>query len=132
MLYSEKVMEHFNNPHNVGSLDANDPDVGSGTYGSPACGDIMNMHIKIDGNGLIIDAKFKTFGYGSAIASSSLFTDKVMGKTLEDALKISNKEIAKELELPPIKIHCSVMAQEALKNAIADLKQKKMPENSLP
>jgi nitrogen fixation protein NifU and related proteins len=124
MLYSAKVMDHFTNPRNVGSLDDNDPAVGTGTYGSPACGDVMKLQIKIDGDERIIDAKFKTFGCGSAIASSSLLTEKIMGKTLGQAMELSNSEIAKELELPPIKVHCSVMAEEALKAAIADLRSK--------
>jgi len=124
MLYSAKVMDHFTNPRNVGSLDDNDPKVGTGTYGSPACGDVMKLQIKINGDERIIDAKFKTFGCGSAIASSSLLTEKIMGKTLDQAMELSNSEIARELELPPIKVHCSVMAEEALKAAIADLRSK--------
>jgi nitrogen fixation NifU-like protein len=124
MLYSAKVMDHFTNPRNVGSLDDNDPKVGTGTYGSPACGDVMKLQIKIDGDERIIDAKFKTFGCGSAIASSSLLTEKIMGKTLDQAMELSNSEIARELELPPIKVHCSVMAEEALKAAITDLRSK--------
>ena len=125
MQYSAKVMEHFTNPRNVGSLDDGDPKVGTGTYGSPACGDVMKLQIKINGDERIIDAKFKTFGCGSAIASSSLLTEKIMGRTLDEAMELSNSEIAKELELPPIKVHCSVMAEEALKAAIDDLRKKK-------
>lgn len=124
MEYSDKVMEHFTNPRNVGALDENDPNVGTGTYGSPACGDVMKLQIRVNGDRRIVDAKFKTFGCGSAIASSSLLTEKVIGKTLEEALTVSNKEIARELELPPIKEHCSIMAEEALKAAVENLKQK--------
>jgi len=125
MQYSEKVMEHFNNPRNVGSLDENELFVGTGTYGSPACGDVMKLQIKVDDNDYIIDAKFKTFGCGSAIASSSLLTEKIIGKHLDQALKVSKSEIAEELQLPPIKVHCSVMATETLKAAVADLKKNK-------
>ena len=125
MQYSNKVMEHFSNPRNVGSLDESDPNVGTGTFGSPVCGDVMKLQIMIDDNEQIIEAKFRTFGCGSAIASSSLLTEKIIGRTLDDALILSNTEIAKELELPPIKVHCSVMAEEALKDAIANIRKKK-------
>ncbi|MBI9017017.1 MAG: Fe-S cluster assembly scaffold IscU [Phycisphaerae bacterium] len=124
MQYSEKVMEHFNNPQNVGTLDENDPNVGVGTYGSPACGDVMKLYIKVE-NDAIVDVKFKTFGCGSAIASSSLLTEKIKGKTLEEAMEISNKAISEELNLPAIKKHCSVMAEEALKSAIEDIQKKR-------
>lgn len=124
--YSDKVIDHFNNPRNVGSLDKNDPNVGTGVVGAPECGDVMKLQIKInDETGVIEDAKFKTFGCGSAIASSSLVTEWVKGKTLDDALKIKNTEIVQELSLPPIKIHCSVLAEDAIKAAISDYKKKK-------
>jgi nitrogen fixation NifU-like protein len=121
-IYSDKVMEHFENPHNVGEFDKPD---GEGTYGSPVCGDMMKISILVDENDVITDAKFKTFGCGSAIASSSIATDMIIGKTIEDALKISNKMIVDELGgLPPIKIHCSVLADHAIKSAIYDYAQK--------
>lgn len=125
MHYSDKVMDHFNNPRNVGSLDENDPDVGVGTFGSPECGDVMKLYIRLGENRCIIDVKFKTFGCGSAIASGSLLTEKIMGKTIDEAMAVTNGEIARELELPPVKVHCSVMAQEALKAALADVRQKR-------
>ncbi|MBX7115358.1 MAG: Fe-S cluster assembly scaffold IscU [Myxococcaceae bacterium] len=125
MAYSEKVIEHYENPQNVGTLDKNDPNVGTGLVGAPACGDVMRLQLKISDDGVIQDAKFKTFGCGSAIASSSLVTEWVKGKTLEQAHQLSNKEIAKELALPPVKIHCSVLAEDAIKAAIEDFKAKR-------
>lgn len=125
MAYSNKVIEHYENPQNVGTLDKNDPNVGTGLVGAPACGDVMRLQLKIDDDGVIQDAKFKTFGCGSAIASSSLVTEWVKGKTLDEANKVSNKEIAKELALPPVKIHCSVLAEDAIKAAIEDFKAKR-------
>ena len=125
MAYSEKVIDHMENPRNVGSMDRNDPTVGTGMVGAPACGDVMKLQLKINDNGIIEDAKFKTFGCGSAIASSSLITTMVKGQTVEEALTISNSEIAKELSLPPVKIHCSVLAEDAIKAAIADFRNKK-------
>ena len=125
MAYSEKVIEHFENPGNVGTLDKNDPNVGTGLVGAPACGDVMKLQIKISDEGVIEDAKFKTFGCGSAIASSSLVTEWVKGKTVDEAGTISNKEIAKELSLPPVKIHCSVLAEDAIKAAIEDFRAKR-------
>ncbi|MFO0576542.1 MAG: Fe-S cluster assembly scaffold IscU [Polyangia bacterium] len=123
MAYSEKVIDHYENPRNVGSLDKNDPSVGTGLVGAPACGDVMKLQIKIE-NGVITDAKFKTFGCGSAIASSSLVTEWVKGMTVEQAAKIENSTIAEELNLPPVKIHCSVLAEDAIKAAIADYHKK--------
>jgi nitrogen fixation NifU-like protein len=120
-VYSPKVIELFQNPKNVGSFDENEPNVGTGVVGSPACGDVMQLQIKVNDRDIIEDARFKTFGCGSAIASASLATEWLKGKTLEEARKIKNVEIAKELELPPIKIHCSVLAEDAIKNAIEDL-----------
>ena len=128
MAYSEKVIDHLENPRNVGSLDRNDPDVGTGMVGAPACGDVMKLQLKINDSGIIEDAKFKTFGCGSAIASSSLITTMVKGQSIEDALAISNAEIAKELSLPPVKIHCSVLAEDAIKAAINDYQTKKETE----
>ncbi|MBL8957236.1 MAG: Fe-S cluster assembly scaffold IscU [Myxococcaceae bacterium] len=125
MAYSEKVIEHYENPKNVGTLDKEDPNVGTGLVGAPACGDVMRLQLKISDEGVIQDAKFKTFGCGSAIASSSLVTEWVKGKTVDQAGTISNKEIAKELSLPPVKIHCSVLAEDAIKAAIEDFKKKK-------
>ncbi len=125
MAYSEKVIEHYENPKNVGTLDKEDPNVGTGLVGAPACGDVMRLQLKISDDGVIQDAKFKTFGCGSAIASSSLVTEWVKGKTVDQAGTISNKEIAKELSLPPVKIHCSVLAEDAIKAAIEDFKKKK-------
>ena len=124
MAYSDKVIDHLENPRNVGSLDRNDPDVGTGMVGAPACGDVMKLQLKINDSGIIEDAKFKTFGCGSAIASSSLITTMVKGQTIEDALAISNAEIAKALSLPPVKIHCSVLAEDAIKAAINDYQTK--------
>ncbi len=125
MPYSEKLMDHFDNPRNVGSLEGDDPNVGTGMVGNPVCGDVMKMQIKVDGNSTIIDAKFKTFGCGSAIASSSLATEWLKGKTLDEAMTIKNKDLAKELSLPPVKVHCSVLAEDAVRAAIEDLKKKK-------
>jgi Fe-S cluster assembly scaffold IscU len=124
MAYSGKVIDHYQNPRNVGSLDKNDPSVGTGIVGAPECGDVMKLQIKCDGDGRIVDAKFKTFGCGSAIASSSLATEWVKGKTVDEALQIRNTEIVKELSLPPVKIHCSVLAEDAIRAAIADFKKK--------
>jgi nitrogen fixation NifU-like protein len=125
MAYSNKVVEHFENPTNVGTLDKNDPNVGTGLVGAPACGDVMRLQLKISDEGVIEDAKFKTFGCGSAIASSSLVTEWVKGKSMDDAMKITNKEIAQELSLPPVKIHCSVLAEDAIKAAIEDFRAKR-------
>ncbi len=124
MAYSEKVIDHYNNPRNVGSLDKNSPEVGTGLVGAPECGDVMKLQIRVNEDGVIEDAKFKTFGCGSAIASSSLATEWVKGKTVDQALAIKNVDIVKELNLPPIKIHCSVLAEDAIKSAIADYKKK--------
>jgi nitrogen fixation NifU-like protein len=124
MAYSEKVINHYENPHNVGSLDKNDPHVGTGLVGAPACGDVMKLQIKVNDNGVIEDAKFKTYGCGSAIASSSLVTEMLKGRTLDEAREIKNTSIAQELELPPVKIHCSVLAEDAIKAAIDDYKTK--------
>ena len=125
MAYSEKVIDHYNNPRNVGKLDSNDPDVGTGMVGAPACGDVMKLQIKVNKEGIIEDAKFKTYGCGSAIASSSLVTEWVKGKSLEQAATIKNTELAEELSLPPVKIHCSVLAEDAIKAAINDYKAKR-------
>src|SRR5688572_4768453 len=125
MAYSDKVIENFEQPKNVGTLDKNDPNVGTGLVGAPACGDVMRLQLKISDEGVIQDAKFKTFGCGSAIASSSLVTEWVKGKTLDQAMAISNKDVAKELSLPPVKIHCSVLAEDAIKAAVADFKKKR-------
>ena len=124
MAYSNKVLDHYENPRNVGKLDDNDEDVGTGMVGAPACGDVMRLQIKVE-NDLITDAKFKTYGCGSAIASSSLLTEWVKGRSLEQATAIKNKDIAEELSLPPVKIHCSVLAEDAIKAAIADVRRKK-------
>jgi len=124
MQYSEKILEHFNNPRNVGTLDSADPNVGTGLVGAPACGDVMRLQLKISDAGIIEDARFKTFGCGSAIASSSLVSEWVKGKTLEQAAQLSNKAVAQELSLPPVKIHCSVLAEDAIKAAIEDFRQK--------
>tara|TARA_B100000035_G_C21037158_1_gene571737 strand:- start:15979 stop:16356 length:378 start_codon:yes stop_codon:yes gene_type:complete len=125
MAYSDKVLDHYENPRNVGSLDKDDPNVGTGMVGAPACGDVMKLQIKLGENGIIEDAKFKTYGCGSAIASSSLVTEMLKGKTLDEAESIKNSAIAEELALPPVKIHCSVLAEDAIKAAIEDLKNKK-------
>ena len=124
MAYSEKVLDHYENPRNVGRMDDSDSHVGTGMVGAPACGDVMRLQIKVDDNGVIEDAKFKTYGCGSAIASSSLLTEWVKGRSLDDATRIRNTDIAEELGLPPVKIHCSVLAEDAIKAAIADIKQK--------
>ena len=124
MAYSDKVIDHYENPRNVGSMDKDDKHVGTGMVGAPACGDVMRLQIKVNDNGVIEDAKFKTYGCGSAIASSSLLTEWVKGKSLEEAAQIKNTEIAQELELPPVKIHCSVLAEDAIKAAISDYKDK--------
>ena len=124
MPYSEKVIENYENPRNVGSFDKADPSVGTGIVGAPECGDVMKLQLKIGANGVIEDAKFKTFGCGSAIASSSLATEMVKGKTLDEALQIRNTEIVQELALPPVKIHCSVLAEDAIKAAIHDYQAK--------
>ena len=124
MAYSNKVLDHYENPRNVGTLDKEDPNVGTGMVGAPACGDVMKLQIQVDDNGIITDAKFKTYGCGSAIASSSLLTEWVQGQTVEEVEKIKNSDIANELALPPVKIHCSVLAEDAIKSAIADYKGK--------
>jgi nitrogen fixation NifU-like protein len=125
MAYSDKVIDHYNNPRNVGSLDKSSPDVGTGMVGAPECGDVMKLQVKVNPTtGVIEDAKFKTFGCGSAIASSSLATEMLKGKTVDEALAIKNTEIVNELSLPPVKIHCSVLAEDAIKAAIADYRKK--------
>ena len=128
MAYKSKVVDHFENPRNVGTLDKTDPDVGTGLVGAPACGDVMRLQIKVNDKGIIEDAKFKTFGCGSAIASSSLITMWVKSKTVEEAEKITNKEIVEELSLPPVKVHCSVLAEDAIKAAIKDWREKCKPK----
>ncbi len=125
MAYSEKVLDHYENPRNVGSFEKSDVRVGTGMVGAPACGDVMKLQIKVGDNGVIEDARFKTYGCGSAIASSSLLTEWVKGKTLEEASEIKNSEIAEELALPPVKVHCSVLAEDAIKAAISDFREKK-------
>ena len=125
MAYSDKVVDHYENPRNVGSLDKNDPNVGTGLVGAAACGDVMKLQLKIDDTGIIQDARFKTFGCGSAIASSSLVTEWVKGMSIDEAEKIQNATIAEELNLPPVKIHCSVLAEDAIKAAIADYRKKR-------
>lgn len=122
MAYSEKVIDHYENPRNVGSFDKNDSDVGTGMVGAPACGDVMKLQIKVGADGIITDARFKTYGCGSAIASSSLITEMIKGMHMDDASNISNSEIAEELALPPVKIHCSILAEDAIKAAVADYK----------
>ena len=129
MAYSDKVIDHMENPRNVGSLDREDPDVGTGMVGAPACGDVMKLQLRINDEGIIEDAKFKTFGCGSAIASSSLITTMVKGKSIEDAKNISNMHIAQELSLPPVKIHCSVLAEDSIKAAIKDWEGKQNGHN---
>jgi nitrogen fixation NifU-like protein len=125
MAYSDKVLDHYENPRNVGKLDAEDGSVGTGMVGAPACGDVMRLQIKVNDDGIIEDAKFKTYGCGSAIASSSLLTEWVKGKNLDEAEQIRNTEIAEELALPPVKIHCSVLAEDAIKAAVKDLRDKR-------
>jgi nitrogen fixation NifU-like protein len=125
MAYSDKVLDHYENPRNVGKMDADDDNVGTGMVGAPACGDVMRLQIKVNDDGVIEDAKFKTYGCGSAIASSSLLTEWVKGKNLDEAEQIRNTEIAEELALPPVKIHCSVLAEDAIKAAVKDLREKR-------
>ena len=125
MAYSDKVLDHYENPRNVGKMDAADDSVGTGMVGAPACGDVMRLQIKVNEEGIIQDAKFKTYGCGSAIASSSLLTEWVKGKNLDEAEQIKNSEIAEELALPPVKIHCSVLAEDAIKAAVKDLREKR-------
>jgi nitrogen fixation NifU-like protein len=125
MAYGDKVLDHYEHPRNVGTLDKNDPEVGTGLVGAPACGDVMRLQVRIADDGRIQDARFKTFGCGSAIASSSLVTEWVKGKSVDEALTITNKQIAQELALPPVKIHCSVLAEDAIRAAIADWKKKR-------
>jgi len=124
MTYSDKVIQHYENPKNVGSLDKDDPNVGTGLVGAPACGDVMRLQIKVSDDGIIQDARFKTFGCGSAIASSSLATEWVKGKTVDEALEIKNTDIVNELSLPPVKIHCSVLAEDAIRAALRDYREK--------
>src|SRR5712675_2640369 len=124
MAYSDKVLDHYENPRNVGSIDRNDASVGTGMVGAPACGDVMKLQIRVNEDGVIEDARFKTYGCGSAIASSSLVTEWVKGKTLDQAMQIRNTHIAEELALPPVKIHCSILAEDAIKAAIADFRSK--------
>ena len=129
MTYSNKVLDHYENPRNVGSFDKDDDSVGTGMVGAPACGDVMRLQIKVNADGLIEDARFKTYGCGSAIASSSLVTEWVKGKTLDEALKIKNSEIADELALPPVKIHCSILAEDAIKAAVDDYQKRQGKKN---
>ena len=124
MAYSDKVLDHYENPRNVGTMDTEDPNVGTGMVGAPACGDVMRLQIQVSDDGVIEDAKFKTYGCGSAIASSSLLTEWVKGKTIEEAQQIKNSEIAEELALPPVKVHCSVLAEDAIKAAVKDYADK--------
>ena len=131
MAYSDKVIDHYENPRNVGTLDKEDPAVGTGLVGAPACGDVMRLQIKVDDEGIITDAKFKTFGCGSAIASSSLATEWLKGKTVDQAEGIKNTHIVEELNLPPVKIHCSVLAEDAIKSAIADFRGKQQARRAL-
>ncbi|HET9934774.1 MAG TPA: Fe-S cluster assembly scaffold IscU [Polyangiaceae bacterium] len=131
MAYSEKVIEHYENPRNVGALDKDDPSVGTGLVGAPACGDVMRLQIRVNDAGVIEDAKFKTFGCGSAIASSSLATEWIKGKSIEEAAGVKNSQIAEELNLPPVKIHCSVLAEDAIKSAIEDYKKKRAAREAL-
>jgi nitrogen fixation NifU-like protein len=130
MAYSGKVIDHYENPRNVGSLDKDSPNVGTGLVGAPACGDVMKLQIQVSDQGVIEDAKFKTFGCGSAIASSSLATEWIKGMTLDQALEVKNTQIVEELSLPPVKIHCSVLAEDAIKSAIADYRRKQNGEAS--
>ena len=130
MAYSDKVLDHYENPRNVGSLDKDDPNVGTGMVGAPACGDVMRLQIKVNDDGVVEDAKFKTYGCGSAIASSSLVTEMVKGKTLREVEEIKNVDIVEELSLPPVKIHCSVLAEDAIAAAIADIKAKRAAKDA--
>jgi nitrogen fixation protein NifU and related proteins len=132
MAYSEKVIDHYENPRNVGSLDKEAPDVGTGLVGAPACGDVMKLQIRVNDQGIIEDAKFKTFGCGSAIASSSLVTEWVKGKTVEEAMLIKNTDVAQELNLPPVKVHCSVLAEDAIKAAVTDWQKKRQARAAQP
>lgn len=125
MAYSDKVLDHYENPRNVGTMDKSDTSVGTGMVGAPACGDVMRLQIKVNDEGIIEDAKFKTYGCGSAIASSSLVTELLKGKSLDEAMAIKNSEIAEELELPPVKIHCSILAEDAVKAAVSDYRKKR-------
>ncbi len=131
MAYSDKVIEHYENPRNVGTLDASSESVGTGLVGAPACGDVMRLQIQVSDDGVIEDAKFKTFGCGSAIASSSLATEWIKGKRLDEAEKLSNSQIAEELNLPPVKIHCSVLAEDAIKSAVEDFRKKQAARKAL-
>ncbi len=131
MAYSDKVLDHYENPRNVGVLDKDDPNVGTGMVGAPACGDVMRLQIKVSEDGVVEDAKFKTYGCGSAIASSSLVTEMVKGKTLDEVAAIKNSEIVEELALPPVKIHCSVLAEDAIAAAIADIKAKREEQSTV-
>lgn len=131
MAYSEKVIDHYENPRNVGTLEKDDPSVGTGLVGAPACGDVMRLQIRVSDDGVIEDAKFKTFGCGSAIASSSLATEWIKGKKIDEAETLSNSQIAEELTLPPVKIHCSVLAEDAIKSAIEDYRKKRTARTAL-
>jgi nitrogen fixation NifU-like protein len=131
MAYSDKLLDHYENPRNVGTLDKDDPSVGTGLVGAPACGDVMRLQIRVSPEGVIEDARFKTFGCGSAIASSSLATEWIKGKNIDDAATIKNSQIAEELSLPPVKIHCSVLAEDAIKSAIEDYKAKRAARQAL-
>ena len=131
MAYSEKLLDHYENPRNVGTLDKDDPSVGTGLVGAPACGDVMRLQIRVSPEGVIEDARFKTFGCGSAIASSSLATEWIKGKNIDEAATIKNSQIAEELSLPPVKIHCSVLAEDAIKSAIEDFKKKRAAKQAL-
>lgn len=131
MAYSDKVIEHYENPRNVGTLDKDAPDVGTGLVGAPACGDVMRLQIRVGEDGVIEDARFKTFGCGSAIASSSLATEWIKGKSIDEAEKLANSQIAEELNLPPVKIHCSVLAEDAIKSAIEDFRKKRAAKQAL-
>lgn len=130
MAYSKEVLDHYENPRNVGSLDSKSPNVGTGLVGAPSCGDVMKLQIEVDENGIITDAKFKTFGCGSAVASSSMTTEEIIGMHIDEASKIKNVEIAEKLSLPPVKLHCSVLAEDAIKTAIRDYKSKKSAAES--
>lgn len=131
MSYSEEVIDHFENPRNVGALDKNSPNVGTGMVGAPACGDVMKLQIRVNDQGIVEEARFKTYGCGSAIASSSLVTEWIKGKTLDEVMRIRNTEIVQELALPPVKIHCSILAEDAIKAAVADYRSKHIPAYTL-